>query len=176
MVTGGSGVMAPRGFWSYGPRYESEQVKDRPFREPLVVFRDSTLLGCSQERKSIYRRDFAISEGEKFDPQWFAKWKILSEGRKGGDMWRSQRLAHKSTWSRGTSGWLASGAPIIAMALTPDALFLADSKGGLAAVSPRDGSLLGRAALRAPAWDGMAAVAGRLLLTTQQGQVVCLAE
>jgi hypothetical protein len=44
----------------------------------------------------------------------------------------------------------------------------------LIAVSSRDGSELGRLELDAPpVWDGMAAVQGRLLLTTTDGQVLC---
>jgi outer membrane protein assembly factor BamB len=176
LATGGSGVMAPRGLWSYGPRYESEQVKERPFLEPLVVFRDDTLFGCSQDRKSAYRRDFRLGDGEKFDPEWYAKWAILAEGRKGGDTWRSQRLARGAAWSQQMASWIEPSTAVAAMALTPDALFLAGANGGLAAVSPKDGSLLGRADVPSPVWDGLAAVPGRLFLTTQDGQVVCLAE
>ena len=93
LVTGGGGVMAPRGFWSYGPRYESEQIQQRPFLQPLAAFRDDTLLGCSEDRLSVYRRDFNQPGGEKLDGEWFNKWTVQKEAQKGGDLWRSQRLA-----------------------------------------------------------------------------------
>ena len=60
------------------------------------------------------------------------------------------------------------------MVLTPEALFVAGAKGGLVAASPKDGSVLGRADVPATVWDGMAALPGRLLHTTTQGQVICL--
>ena len=174
VATGGFGVMVPRGFWSYGPRYESEQVSERPFVEPLVVFRDDTLLGCSQDRKTVYRRDFRLGAGEQFDRQWYAKWTILNEARKhGGDLWRSQRLARGATWSRDAAEWLPRPAKVAAMVLTPRALLLAGSSGGLAAVSPADGKLLGRWDCPPPVWDGLAAVPGHVLLTTQDGRVLC---
>ncbi|MHB1033136.1 MAG: outer membrane protein assembly factor BamB family protein [Pirellulales bacterium] len=176
LVTGGSGVMAPRGFWSYGPRYESEQVQERPFLEPLVAFRDNTLFGGSQERKAAYRRDFQLTAGEKFDAEWYAKWPILEAARKGGDMWRSQRLAHKAAWSQNASAWLDGQGTIAAMTLTSDALFVAGSKGGLAAISPKDGVLVGQSEMPAPVWDGLAATSGRLVATTRDGEVVCLGQ
>ncbi len=175
VVTGGSGVMVPRGFWSYGPRYESEQISERPFVEPLVVFRDDTLWGCSQDRKTVYRRDFRLGAGEKFDRQWYAKWTILNEARKhGGDLWRSQRLARGAAWSRDAAEWLPRPARVAAMALTPKALLLAGSNGGLAAVSPADGKLLAQCDCPPPVWDGLAVVPGHVLLTTQEGEVLCL--
>lgn len=175
LVTGGGGVMVPRGFWSYGPRYESEQTSERPFVEPLVVFRGDTLWGCSQDRKTVYRRDFRLGAGEKFDRQWYAKWTILNEARKhGGDLWRSQRLARGAAWSRDAGDWLPRPAKVAAMALTSGALWVAGSSGGLAAVSPADGKLLGRYDCAPPVWDGLAVVPGHVLLTTQQGEVICL--
>ena len=175
LTTGGGGVMAPRGCWSYGPRYESEQSKERPFFDPLVTFRGETLFGCSQDRKSVYRRDFRLAGGEKFNPEWFHKWTIQSEARKGGDLWRSQRLARGAKWSSTASDWLEGKSPVAAMVLTPEALFVAGAQGGLAVISLEDGRLLARTDLPAPVWDGLAVAAGRLLVTTQAGQVMCLA-
>jgi outer membrane protein assembly factor BamB len=174
LVTGGGGVMAPRGLWSYGPRYESEQIQQRPFLQPLVVFRDDTLLGCSEDRLSVYRRDFNQPGGEKFDGEWFNKWTVQKEAQKGGDLWRSQRLARGAAWSVPTSKWLDGKQQVAAMVLSKDALFLAGANGGLAAVSPQDGKLIARSELAAPVWDGLASAGERLYATTRDGQVVCL--
>jgi outer membrane protein assembly factor BamB len=174
LATGAGGVMVPRGFWSYGPRYETEQVRERPFLEPLVVFRDNLLFGCTQDRKSVYRRDFHLDDGEKFNAEWFSKGKIQAEARKGGDLWRSQRLARGAAWSQAAAGWLEPKGTIAALALTPEVLFVTGNKGGQAALSPEDGRLLARTEMPMPAWDGLAALPGRLLVTTQQGQVLCL--
>jgi hypothetical protein len=174
---GGSGAMVPRGCWSYGPRYESEQVKDRPFVDPLVVFRSNALFGCSQDRETVFRRDFRLDAGEKFDAEWFHKWSIQEQARKGGDLWRSQRLARGATWSMPTSAWFGTPARISAMVLTGDALWVvgqAGNQGRLAAVSLKDAHLLSRLAVPAPLWDGLAAAGDRLLLTTQDGKVLCL--
>ncbi|MCR4412063.1 MAG: hypothetical protein NUV77_06515, partial [Thermoguttaceae bacterium] len=176
LVTGGSsGVMAPRGFWSYGPRYESEQVGERPFVEPLVAFRENVLIGCSQDRRSVYRREFRLDQGETFDAEWYAKWTILQAARnRGGDLWRSQRLARGAVWSRDAAAWFERPAPVAAMALARDTIVLAGAKGGLALVSAKEGTLVGRADLPPPVWDGLAIVPDRVLATTQDGQVICL--
>jgi len=173
----GSSAMVPRGCWSYGPRYESEQVKDRPFVDPLVVFRGDTLFGCLQDRQTVFRRDFRLDAGEKFDAEWFNKWTVQEQARKGGDLWRSQRLARGAAWSVPTSTWFGAPARVSAMVLTPDALLIvgqAGNEGSLAAVSPKDGRLLSRLAVPSPLWDGLAASGDRLLLTTQDGKVLCL--
>jgi hypothetical protein len=175
LTTGGAGVIVPRGCWSYGPRYESEQIKDRPFLDPLVVFRDDTLFGCAQDRQSVYRRDFHLGQGEQFDAEWYSKWEVQSQARKGGDLWRSQRLARGARWSLPTSAWFGAPARIAAMLLTPDALFLIGEGGTLAALAPQDGKLLTRLDVPAPLWDGLAAAGDRLLLTTQDGKLLCLA-
>ncbi len=91
------GVMFPRGAWSYAPRNESEQWRERPFVRPLAVFRDSTLYCCSQDRRSVFRRDFPPG-GEKFNTKWYAGWETYGGVAKGGDLWRSQRLAHAAAW------------------------------------------------------------------------------
>ena len=174
LVTSGGGVMAPRGFWSYGPRYESEQIQQRAFLQPLAAFRDDTLFGCSEDRLSVYRRDFNQPGGEKFDGEWFNKWTVQKAAQKGGDLWRSQRLARGSAWSLPTSKWLGAKQQVAAMVLSKDALFLAGANDGLAAVSPQDGKLIARSELAAPVWDGLAAAGERLFVSTRDGQVLCL--
>jgi outer membrane protein assembly factor BamB len=173
-VTGGGGVMAPRAFWSYGPRYESEQVKERPFLQPPVVLRDNTLFSCAQDRLSVFRRDFNLAGGEKFNAEWFHKWNVQQAAQKGGDHNQSERLAHGATWSVPTAKWLGAKQQVAAMVLTKDAVFVAGAKGGLAAVSPADGKLIARSELAALVWDGLATAGERLFATTRDGQVVCL--
>lgn len=90
-----------------------------------------------------------------------------------GDLWRSQRLARGAAWSGDAAQWLPRPAKVAAMALTPGAVVLAGSSGGLAALSPADGRLLGRWDCPPPVWDGLAVVPGHVLLTTQEGHVVC---
>ncbi len=52
------------------------------------------------------------------------------------------------------------------MVFTPDAIFTAGGKGGLAVVSPKIGKLLSRVDLPAPVWDGLVAVPGRIVVST----------
>jgi outer membrane protein assembly factor BamB len=174
MATGGGSVMAPRGFWSYGPRYESEQIKERPFLQPLVVFRGDTLFGCSEDRRTVYRRDFNLAGGEKFNAEWFHKWTVQKEAQKGGDLWRSQRLARGAAWSVPVAKWLDGKPQVAAMVLAEGLLFVAGAEGGLAAASAKDGHLVARIQLPAPVWDGLAAAGGCLFATTRDGQVLCL--
>ena len=72
---------------------ETERWKERPFLRPLAVFRGNALYGCSQDRQTVFRRDFDLDDGEKFDAEWFAGWNTYKRARKGGDLWRPQRLA-----------------------------------------------------------------------------------
>jgi len=162
LKTGGSGAMVPRGFWSYAPRNNPVQAK----RRPLVVFRDDTLFGCTEDKRSVYRRDFAPGEAEKFDTVW----SIRSAVGKTGDKWRSARLARGAKWSVK----VPDSEEITAMVLAGDRLFLADSQGGLSVLSAKDGKPLARMKTAIPVWDGMCASTGRLYLSSQDGRVVCL--
>jgi outer membrane protein assembly factor BamB len=176
LVTGGSGVMFPRGCWSYAPLNETERWKERPFLRPLAVFRDEVLYSCSQDRATVFRRDFHLGEGEKFDTEWFAGWTTYDRASKGGDLWRSQRLARNARWSVTPLAAAGPPQPVSAMTLGRNALAVVTVQGRLALLATDDGSLLGRADVPPPAWDGLAAAAGRLYLSTQDGRVVCLGE
>jgi hypothetical protein len=170
LTTSGSGVMAPRGFWSYSPRNESEQSKERPFLRPLVVFRKNTLFGCSEDRLAVFRRDFRLDTGETFETTWFDKKVPYAEMKSGGG-WRSDRLAHGARWKLSP---LPSGEPIQAMLLANNALVLAGKRGTLVAVALEDGKLLGRITTPAVVWDGLAAGNSKLFMSTQDGQLLCL--
>jgi outer membrane protein assembly factor BamB len=170
----GGGVWVPRGCWSYAPRNESEYSKERPFLRPLATFRGDRLYSFSEDRKMVFRRDFNLAGGEKFDTAWFAGWKTYEQARKGGDLWRSQRLAHAAQWMvtpfpRGAKPDAGS-----ALLLAANALVIAGGHGDLAVLSPDDGSPIGHVALPAVVWDGLAAADGQLLASTQDGDVVCL--
>jgi hypothetical protein len=58
--------------------------------------------------------------------------------------------------------------------LAGNTVFLAGNQGGVTAVAMDDGRRLARADVAPPAWDGLAAAAGRLFVSTRDGQVVCL--
>ncbi len=172
VATGDASVMIARGFWSYGPRAESELIRERPFLDPLAAFRDSALVSCSQDRMTVYRRDFRLETGEQFDREWYEKRVVGKEARAGGPQWRTQRLARNATWSAAVAPWL-DGASVAAMALAPEVLFVAGARGSLAAVAPRDGKQVERIDAPPPVWDGLAAASGRLLLTSRDGRVLC---
>jgi outer membrane protein assembly factor BamB len=171
----GGGVWAPRGCWSYAPRNETEFLKERPFLRPLAAFRGNRLYSFSEDRKTIFRRDFDLAGGEKFDTKWYDGWKTYERARKGGDLWRSQRLAHGATWTvtpfpQG-QGALAGSALLLAA----NVVVIAAGAGDLALLSPEDGRPMGRVLLPAVVWDGLAAADGRLFASTRDGDVICLA-
>jgi outer membrane protein assembly factor BamB len=178
MVYGQGSVMFPRGTWSYAPVDEPESWKERPFVRPLMVFRDRTLFGSSQERDVVFRRDFDLESGEKFNSDWFSGWETAH--KKLGVRWRSERLAKSAQWSVAPFAPDAKAPPsgnakaprISAMALTAGALFVVGEDGRLAALSPKDGKTLGEVVVPPPAWDGLAVAEGCLFLTTQDGRVV----
>ncbi|NQU25840.1 MAG: PQQ-binding-like beta-propeller repeat protein [Candidatus Nealsonbacteria bacterium] len=167
---GGSGAIVPRGCWSYAPRNQSEQVKDRPYLRPLTVFRGDTLVGCKEDKRTIYRRDFDIAGGEKFN----SLWSVHGEVRKTPDKWRSERLARGAKWSAPVFDAADSQQRIAALVLAGETIFTAGSQGGLVALSSADGKVLARHDLPTATWDGLAAAGGRLFVTTQTGEVICL--
>ncbi len=184
------GVLVPRGAWSYAPLYEPQTWHERPFVRPLAAYRDSTLLGCTQDRRTVYRRDFSDAEitpppppasapargakadaGERFDTNWVG-YGVFNA--KYGRLWRSQLLMRKAAW-KAVPFPLSEGVQSInAMLLAGDALYVATDKGNLAVLDVQTGQTLGRVAIPPPAWDSLAAAGGRLFLTTRDGRVVCL--
>jgi outer membrane protein assembly factor BamB len=171
--TGGSGVMAPRSCWSYAPKNQPRHAKDTP-RRGLVAFRDNTLLGCLDDYRTLYRRDFDL-DGEEFDSGWITGWAAGENARRDkGYYWLSQRLAEKATWSAPVYTKSESKQKVMAMVLAGETLFAAGSEGGLIALSIVDGKTIGQVELPAPVWDGMAVAGQRLFVSTQDGQLVCL--
>jgi len=173
-LDGSGGVWMPRGCWSYAPRNESEHRKERPFLRPLATLRGNRLYSFSEERRTLFRRDFDLAGGEQFDTAWFAGWKTYDQARKGGDLWRSQRLAHNARWTVTPLPEDKQGAVGSALLLAANALVIGGAEGDVVLLSPEDGTPLGRAKTPPVVWDGLAAVGGQLFATTVDGDVLCL--
>jgi outer membrane protein assembly factor BamB len=172
--TGGSGVIVPRGCWSYAPRHQPRHRQETPTRG-LAVFRDNTVLGSLDDGRTVYRRDFDLRGGEKLDPTWMTGWDAGDNASKNtGEFWLSQRLHRKAKWSVPLYAATERKQRVVAMLLAGDVLFTAGSEGGLIAMSPADGKVIARTSLAAPVWDGLAAAGYRLFASTQAGEVVCL--
>jgi outer membrane protein assembly factor BamB len=174
LVTGGAGVVVPRGFWSYAPRNESEQNRERPFVRPLLAFRDNRIYGLSEDRKTLFRRDFDLQGVKDFDEEWFKGWTVYADARKGGDLWRTQRLARAAQWTvkafPGKSTESRGGAVVLAA----NAVLLASQQGGLALLSPEDGSAISQLDILPVVWDGLAVAGKSVFVSTQDGQILCL--
>ena len=171
----GGSVMAPRGVWSYAPRAESEQSKERPFLRAPAVFTGSQLYGCSEDRRQVFRRDFHLEDGEEFNDEWFNRWKMLEEARKGGPLWRNDLLAKGASWKMTPLPDEKQGAQAGAIALAAERLYVVGGQGGLSVVSAADGTILAQRDLPAPVWDGAAVVAERLVVSLASGAVTCCA-
>ena len=93
---------------------------------------------------------------------------------KAGEVYRSDRLAQGAAWS--TALFDQEPAPAIAaLLIAADKACVASSTGRLAVISLADGQLLRQLEVAPPVWDGLAASAGRLYLTTQSGAILSLA-
>jgi outer membrane protein assembly factor BamB len=161
--TGKAAAMVPRGCWSYAPK-EVERRGPDTLGQSLVVFRDNVLLGSALNKRTLYRRDFNLEGGEKFDPRWPIRYEI---------QWPGEILAAKAAWQV-TVFEKSDRQTIAAMVLAGDKAYLAGSDGELQVRSAADGKLLAATKLGEPVWDGMAVAAGRLFVSTRDGQVACL--
>ncbi|MDD4870230.1 MAG: PQQ-binding-like beta-propeller repeat protein [Kiritimatiellae bacterium] len=172
--TGGSGVMVQRACWGYAPRHMPRHRRETPTRG-LSVFRDNTLLGSLDDGRTVYRRDFHLDRAEKFDPTWLTGWAAGENANKGiGEFWLSHRLFKKATWSVPIFTEDEPKQKVAAMVLAGDRLFTVGIEGGLTVMSTTDGGVITRMPLEKPVWDGMAAAGGKLFVSTQNGDVICL--
>ena len=169
--TGGGAAMVPQGTWSYAPRHQPRTKTFTPLRS-LVVFRDKTLFGCLQDKKTLFRRDFDLEKGEKFETKWITGWSAGKASREGKMPWRTHRLAEKAAWK--TEAFTEQG--IVGMVLAGDRVFLAGTKGEIQIRSAEDGALLEKQSLNAPLWDGMAVADGKLFVSTRDGKLFCFGE
>ena len=97
-------------------------------------------------------------------------------GSRNGRLWRSQLLARDAAWKAAPFPLTEGIHAISAMILAGDVLYAASSRVSLAVLDTKDGHVVSRLEIPPPAWDGLAAAEGRLLLSTQDGRVVCLGE
>jgi outer membrane protein assembly factor BamB len=185
--TGAGEVWIPRGSWTYGARHQHRFGGEAP-RRPLIAFRDDNVFSSLNGSTNIFRRDFDLDKGEKFDSKWITGWKASSMARQDGKPYRTYRIAEGSKWTndpfadpnakteepkRGTQ----LHNRIHAMALASDErLYVVHQDGRLKMLSTSDGYVLRGAQVPTPAWDGMAIAEKKLFLTTQTGELICLGE
>ncbi len=183
--TGSGEVWIPRGSWTYGARHQHRFPGEAP-RRPLVVFRDDNVYSSLNGSTDVFRRDFDLDKGEKFDSKWITGWKASQEARKDGKPYRTYRIAEGAAWTK--DPFTDPGAKkeevkrgtqrhnqIHAMALaSDDTLYVVHQDGRLKALSTSDGYVVRETQVPAPAWDGLAIAENRLYLTTQSGELVCL--
>jgi len=190
--TGKGSVYAPRGTWTYGPR-QIHRFANEAFRRPLCVWRDNTIVGALNSTTALYRRNFDLENGEKFDSKWITGWAAAGEARKGGRPYRSDRLAEKATWK--VNPWVDSTDPKVLLTPTTvegqtqlqnklygmvmdsqNHLYVVHQDGSLKVINTTDGSTLSESKVPAPIWDGLALAEGKLFLSTAAGQLVCIGD
>ncbi len=175
LKTDGLGVVVPRGCWTYAPRHQPRHGGDRSAVRPLAAFRGQSLVSCLDDLRTLYRRDFDLQGGESFDTTWITGWAASQNfSKREGEVYRSERLAKNAKWSAPLFDTAQPTQSVAGMVLAGNTVFVAGSQGGLTAVSAEDGRVRSCADLPRPAWDGMAAACGRLLVTTRDGRVLCL--
>ncbi len=185
--TGAGEVWIPRGSWTYGARHQDRFPGEAPLR-PLVVFRDDNVYSSLNGTTNVFRRDFDLDKGEKFNSRWITGWEAATTARKNGKPYRTYRIAQGAKWTNDPFGESGKEAPdskkrwkqlhnrIHAMALSKDKLYVVHEDGRLKVLSTSDGYVIHEAQVPPPAWDGLAIANGRLFLTTQTGELVCLGE
>ncbi len=185
--TGGGEVWIPRGSWTYGARHQHRFAGEAP-RRPLVVFRDDNVYSSLNGTSVIFRRDFDLDKGEKFNSKWITGWAAASAARKDGTPYRTYRIAEGAKWN--SEPFAAPDAKpvapkrgtqlhnrIFAMALDGKGkLYVAHQDGRLKVISTEDGNTISQTQVPPPAWDGLAIANGCLFLTTKSGELLCLGE
>jgi outer membrane protein assembly factor BamB len=183
--TGEGDVWVPRGSWTYGARHQHRFAGEAP-RRPLVVFKDDNVYSSLNGTTAVFRRDFDLDKGEKFDSKWITGWKAAQAARTDGKPYRTYRIAEGSKWAldpfaiegetkvepkRGTQ----LHNRIHAMALAGDGkLYVVHQDGRLKVVSTTDGNVINEMQVPPPAWDGLAIAENCLFLTTQSGELLCI--
>ncbi|MBL4885409.1 MAG: PQQ-like beta-propeller repeat protein [Planctomycetaceae bacterium] len=184
--TGAGEVWIPRGSWTYGARHQDRFPGEAP-RRPLISFRDDNIYSSLNGSTDIFRRDFDLEKGEKFDSKWITGWQAAGEARKNGKPYRTYRIAEGAKWSkdpfadpdvekvepkRGTQ----LHNKVFAMALSKDKLYVIHQDGRMKVLSVTDGYVISETQVPPPAWDGLAIAEERLYLTTQEGEIISLGE
>ncbi|NOY80406.1 MAG: PQQ-binding-like beta-propeller repeat protein [Kiritimatiellaeota bacterium] len=185
--SGGGAVWVPRECWSYGPRHQHRFGGEAP-RRPLWAFHARTVLSSLNGTTEIFRRDFDLEHGEKFNSHWITGWEAAQTARKGGRPFRTDRLAKKANWK--TDPFTPAAAKkrsrppgtqlhndLYAMALAGDGrLFVIHKDGRLKVLAVANGAVRDEARVPPPAWDALAIANRRLYLTTQEGRVLCIGD
>ena len=164
-------AMAPRGLWTYGSR-QFYGGKSRVTKRPLAVFNGSRIFSCTDDKQSLFRRDFTAEDLAAFDTKWYAnRDRVVAEREGKGDYTRQMRLAHGAAW---TTEIFDEKNSVGALVLTRGALFAAGVEGGLVAVDSATGAKIIERDMPPLVWDGLIAANERLYATTQDGTVLCL--
>ncbi|MEK6234193.1 MAG: PQQ-like beta-propeller repeat protein, partial [Planctomycetales bacterium] len=180
-------VWVPRGSWTYGARHQHRFRGEAP-RRPLVVFHGNEVYSSLNGTTEVFRRDFNLDKGEKFDSKWITGWKAAQTARANGKPYRTYRIAQGAKWSK--DPFAAADQPtqepkpgvqlhnrIHAMTLAGNGrLYVVHQDGRLKVISTDDGRVIGETQVPSPAWDGLAIAQGRLYLATQAGELLCLGE
>ncbi|MBI1372739.1 MAG: PQQ-binding-like beta-propeller repeat protein [Phycisphaera sp.] len=178
--TGDGQVWAPRGCWTYAPRNQQRTKTFDPMRA-LVAFKASSVIGCTEDRRSLYRRDFDDASLKKFVPKWITGWTGSGESNKAdGEAWPSARLAKDATWKApiadAAAKDVAKGAAVQAMVWAGDRVYVALSDGHVQIRSTADGKVVASQTVAPPLWDGLSIANGRVYLSTTDGRVLCLGD
>lgn len=185
--TGAGEVWIPRGSWTYGARHQHRFRGEAP-RRPLVTFRDDNVYSSLNGSTDVFRRDFDLDKGEKFDSKWITGWTAAQSGNKGGKPYRTYRIAEGAKWSNDpfaeSDEKKEEPKPgtqlhneIHAMALAGDGLlYVVHQDGRMKVLSTTNGYVVRETQVPPPAWDGLAIAENRLYLTTQSGEIICLGE
>lgn len=185
--TGGGEVWVPRGSWTYGARHQHRFRGEAP-RRPLVVFRGDNVYSSLNGTTVVFRRDFDLDKGEKFDSKWITGWKAAQLAREDGKPYRTYRIAQGAKWAKDPFAEPGSKQEepkpgtqlynrIHAMALSGDGkLYVVHQDGRLKVLSTANGDVLSEAQVPSPAWDGLAIAQGRLYLSTKSGELICLGD
>ncbi len=154
-----SGAKMPRTAWRY---------TDVQFRSPLVASLGASVFSTSPRKAVLFRADF--TPGAKFDGDWV---EVKQEQAKAGITTAAAKLhAGGAKWSIPTGNETASyPRALIAMR---DRILYAAPDGTLTLRDAADGKDLLMVKMDPLAWDGAAAVPGRIIVTTGTSRVVCL--
>ena len=68
--TGGAGVMAPRGLWTYGQRVFKGHLGYLTKKRPLAAFRDGSIFTSTDDHRSLCRVNFTPESIAAFKGQW----------------------------------------------------------------------------------------------------------
>ncbi|MCP4891292.1 MAG: PQQ-binding-like beta-propeller repeat protein [Planctomycetaceae bacterium] len=185
--TGAGEVWIPRGTWTYGARHQ-DRFRGEAERRPLTVFRDKNVFSFLDGSTEVFRREFHLQDGEKFNSKWITGWEAARTAREGGKPYRNQRISTSAQWIKDpfTPEDEVKVDPkygtqlhneIHAMALAGDEkLYVVHRDGRLKVLSTETGYVIEERTVPPPAWDGLAIADGKLFLTTQAGQLICLGQ